>query len=79
MIERNSPLTTAEFRERLLPYSAQAHLDLKTLHEVLAFWWLQLGEVAWEQLREDGTEVADKWIAALAWKGNRCRWEKRTR
>lgn len=52
-------MTTGQFRQRRLPYTAEADLDLESLGQVLAFWRLQLGKVPWQQLGEDEAKVAD--------------------
>jgi hypothetical protein len=56
-MEAGAPLATAEFRQTLLPDASQLYFDLKTIHQILVIWGLQLRKVAREELREDATKV----------------------
>jgi hypothetical protein len=56
-MEAGAPLATAEFRQTLFPDASQLYFDLKTIHQILVIWGLQLRKVAREELREDATKV----------------------
>lgn len=52
-------MTTTQLSQTLFPNRTKPHFDFQTVHEVLAFWRLQLGEVTFEQLTEDTTKVPE--------------------
>jgi hypothetical protein len=52
------PLTSAQFRQTLLPNAPELDFDLQPLHEILTLRRLQLREVARQELCEDATKVA---------------------
>ena len=52
------PLTTGKLRQTGFPDWTQSDFDLETLCQILAFWWLQFGEVSRQQLGKDVPEVA---------------------
>jgi hypothetical protein len=57
-MEAGAPLATAELRRTLFPDASQLYFDLKTIHQILDIWGLQLRKVAREKLREDATKVS---------------------
>ena len=57
-MKASAPLATAEFRQTLFPDTSQLYFDLKTIHQILVIWGLQLRKVAREKLREDATKVS---------------------
>jgi hypothetical protein len=55
-----APLTTAEFRQTLLPDTTQLYFDLEAIHQILVIWRLQFRKIPGEKLREYASKVPAK-------------------